>query len=97
MESETIALADADALRDHLDALNESGTDYKAVGMDVGGNAFLVCLAGPYAESVVVMFGNPWDGEVDYGTGTHCDECAAQEVAGVERLRFPVHVLVQRP
>ena len=88
-----LVLADAEALRDHLDALNESGEDCTTAGIDARGSAFIVVLAGPYAETEAVVLGNPWDNEVDFGTGTYCEECRAHANAGLDRLNFPVTVM----
>jgi hypothetical protein len=95
MNALTAVLADADALREHLNALNDSGTDDRAVGMDSRGEPFLIALDGCYAESEVVLYGNPWDAEVDWGTGPSCVECMAQHPHRIDSLRFPVSVLVR--
>lgn len=91
----TLAIADAEALRDHLNDLNSTGTDFRAVGMDARGAAFLIALSGCYADTEVVLYGDPWDGEVEYGTGRRCDECNAQELHPMESLRFPVLVILR--
>ena len=91
----TLLVADADALRVHLDALNESGTDYRAAGMGKNGEPFLIALSGPYAESEDVIYGSPWDGEVDYGTGVRCDECNAAHHHGIGAIAFPAVVLIR--
>jgi hypothetical protein len=85
--------ANAEALRDHLHSLNESGTDHRAVGMDARGEPFLIALSGCYAETEVVLYGDPWDNEVDYGTGPSCVECMAQRPHTMDSVRFPVRVI----
>ena len=90
-----LVLADAEALRDHLDALNEAGTDDRAAGMDARGEPFLIALDGCYAETEVVLYGNPWNNEVDWGTGPSCVECMAQRPHRLDSLRFPVRILTR--
>ncbi len=94
-------LADADALREHLDDLNEVGERPVAVGMDASRQPFLITLVGPYVEDEDVIFDSPWQSDCDYGERIsgewvphppRCDECQAQ-VHGIEDLRFPVTVL----
>ena len=92
-ETQLVEFTDAEALRDHLDALNDAGIRTEAAGVDVNDNPFLIGLSGPYAESEVVIFGSPWDSEVDYGTGLHCDECHASNLHGINDLRYPVRVI----
>jgi hypothetical protein len=96
----SLTFADDDALRAHLDALNEAGVTPVAVGYDAH-QAFLITLVGPYAESEDVLFDSPWQGDVDYGERIdgvwkplppRCDECMAH-VHGMEHLRFPVTVM----
>lgn len=88
-------LADAVALRAHLDALNDHGIDFRAAGMDSRGAPFLIALSGPYAESEQVFYGSPWDSEVDWGTGRWCAECNAANPHSIESLAFPVVVLTR--
>lgn len=88
------ALANEQALRDLLDRINVSGLNDKVAGVDHLGNPFLACLTGPYAEGIGVLVGNPWDREVDYGGSIACQECGAEDLATVERLVFPLTVLV---
>lgn len=88
-------IADSEALRAHLDALNDVGTDFRAAGMDATGAPFLIALSGPYAEAEQVIYGDPWDSEVDWGTGRHCDECYAANLHRMDSLRFPVVVLTR--
>lgn len=104
MSPSTLVLDDADALRDHLDALNEGGTIPIAVGWDATPQPFLITLIGPYAESEDVLFDSPWQGDRDYGERIdgvwvphppHCDECQGQ-VHAMRHLRFPVTVLVSQ-
>lgn len=89
-------LRDAEALRGHLDALNESGTTPVVVGRDATPQSFLITLVGPYAEGEHVFFDSPWQGDVDWSNGhTHCDECRGH-VHGIEDLRYPVVVMDDR-
>lgn len=94
-ENGLLVLADAEALREHLDALNDAGTDHRAVGMDSRNEPFLIALGGCYAETEVVLYGNPWDNEVDWGTGPSCVECMAQHPHRIDSLRFPVRILTR--
>lgn len=91
-----VQLASADELRQHMDLLNESGHHSEIAGVDCNGHAFLACLRGPYAEWTEVFFGSPWDGELDYGTGTYCDECNAANTHTVEDIKYPVTVFQTR-
>lgn len=97
----TVTLADAEALRDHLDALNEAGTTPIAVGWDATPQPFLITLVGAYADGEDVFFDSPWQDDRDYGERIdgvwvpkppHCEECRAQ-VHGIDDLRYPVIVL----
>ncbi len=91
----TLLLADAEALRDHLDALNDDGQHPVAVGLDDLGQPFLIALVGPYADGEHVLLDSPWQREVTYSTGhTYCDECLGH-VHGIEHLRYPVAVLTR--
>jgi hypothetical protein len=81
-----LVLADRDALREHLDGLNESGEAPVAVGIDAAPQPFLITLVGPYAESEDVFFDSPWQGDTDYGEPgrrrvvpkqPRCDDCRA--------------------
>ena len=90
-----LPLANADQLRNLLDYLNESGDDHRAVGMDSRGQPFLIALSGCYADTEVVIYGDPWDPEVDYGVGRRCDECNGSNFHGMDSLRFPVTVLIK--
>lgn len=94
-------LEDADALREHLDALNESGEHPVAVGWDATPQPFLITLVGAYADGEDVIFDSPWQQDVNHGKlvdGTwvphppRCDECLAQAY-GIEDLRYPVRVM----
>lgn len=100
-----ITLADADALRQHLDDLNESGTDPIAVGWSAPPypRPFLITLVGCYADSEDVLFDSPWQRDVDYGERIdgkwvprppRCEECQAQ-AHGIENLSYPVVVVVR--
>lgn len=95
-------LADAEALRAHLDALNEAGICPVAVGVDASVRPFLITLVGCYAEGEHVFFDSPWQSDIDYGElvdgvfvprPPYCDDCRGH-VHGIEDLRFPVTVLV---
>ncbi|MBB3040992.1 hypothetical protein [Nocardioides soli] len=91
-----VPIENAEAMRDYLDALNDAGIDCRAVGMDSRGEPFLISLSGCYADSEVVLYGNPWDNEVDWGTGPSCVECMAQRPHGIDSVRFPAFI-VQAP
>lgn len=93
--TEIVSFADAAALRAHLDAINELGWDYRAVGIDAVNEPFLITLHGPYAETEQVFFVSPWDGEVDHGTGQKCDECCAANPHTIDQIRYPVEVLTR--
>ena len=88
-----LVLADEDAVRDYLDARNDAGLNCLTAGVDVNGGAFLAVLSGPYADRVAVILGNPWDVDSDHGTGTHCEECRAQDITTPATLHYPVTVL----
>lgn len=90
-----LVISDAGQLRAHLDQLNTTVDYYTAAGIDSTGAAFLITLVGPYAQTEAVIFGSPWDAEVDYTAGTHCDECGAAELFTITDLSFPVVVLNQ--
>lgn len=83
------------ALRALLDDLNNAGIGYQVAGVDAAHAPFIVALSGPYAEKEVVIFGNPWDPEVDWVTGPRCEECA--NLSTMDALRFPVTVLKPHP
>jgi hypothetical protein len=86
-------LEDEDALRAHLDGLNESGVHPVAVGVDNGGQPFLITLTGPYAEHEDVFFDSPWQGEVARDGPYRCDECSGMEPDDMEHLKFPVVIM----
>lgn len=91
-----ITLTSPTQVRAYLDRLNDAGLDHIAAGMTATGAPFLVALCGAYADSEVVIYGNPWDTEVDYTTGTRCDECGAEHLAaGLASLTMPVTVLAR--
>jgi hypothetical protein len=88
-----VVLTDAEALREHLDTLNEHGVTPLAVGIDAWANPFLITLIGPYAESEHVFFDSPWQGDIDWRNGhRHCEECMGH-VHGIEDLRYPVTLM----
>lgn len=89
-----ISLPDADALRAHLDALNEKGIEYRAAGEDANGEPFLITLRGPYAEYEEVFYVSPWDGEVDHQNGEKCEDCCAANPYTIDQISYPVRVLV---
>lgn len=100
--STLLTLPDGEALRDHLDALNEAGEHPVAVGLTVLGHPFLITLVGIYAEGEDVLFDSPWQHDIDYGKRVdgmwvpqppRCDECNAH-VHGIEDVHFPVTVMV---
>jgi hypothetical protein len=93
MTHELVVLADADALREHMDALNNSGEPSVVVGMDAH-QPFLIALDGPYVESEVVFFDSPWAGHDIAGASIHCEDCRGEECS-MEHLRFPVTVMVK--
>jgi hypothetical protein len=99
-----LTFPDADALRDHLDALNEDGESPVAVGIDNSGQPFLITLVGPYVESEDVLFDSPWHNDRDYGERINgvwvphpprCNECRAY-VHEMRHLRFPVTVMTSQ-
>lgn len=87
-----VLLADAEALREHLDALNDAGESAVTIGYDSAPQPFLITLTGPYAEGESVFFDSPWAGHDITGADIHCDECRG-EVCGIDHLRFPVTVM----
>jgi hypothetical protein len=91
----TLVLESADALRAHLDGLNESGVDFKTSGMDSRGQSFLAYLDGPYAESLGVLMHNPWDSEIEVPEARMpCDDCGVRHgPLRAEHLAYPVTVL----
>lgn len=90
--SSTIQLGDADALRRHLDTINERGEDDRCAGIDSAGQPFLAALTGPYATSVRVLCCDPDDVERDQGE--YCDTCSqAVTRHGLDTLHYPVVVL----
>lgn len=100
-----LALADADALRVHLDALNETGQTPVVVGWTAPPHPqpFLITLVGCYADSEDVLFDSPWQSDTNHGELVNgewvphpprCDECQAQ-VYAIEDLGYPVTVMYQ--
>jgi hypothetical protein len=98
-----VILTDADALRAHLDALNEDGQTPVAVGWTAGpySQPFLITLVGCYADGEDVLFDSPWQSDIDYGEringvwaplAPRCDECMGH-VHEMKHLRFPVTVM----
>jgi hypothetical protein len=91
-----LTFADEEALRGHLDALNESGNTPVAVGIDGVGAPFLITLVGPYAESEDVLFDSPWQSDVDWRDGhSNCEDCRGWS-HGIDNLRYPVTVMTGR-
>jgi hypothetical protein len=96
---EPLIFANAEALRDHLHALNEAGEHPVAVGIDstpLRGAPFLITLVGPYAEGEDVLFDSPWQGDIDWQIPPRCDECTGT-AHSMEHLRFPVTVMIAKP
>lgn len=94
MSAQTKIIGTDQDLRGHLDALNDAGQDSATAGMDANGIAFLIWLAGIYAESEVVLTIWPWDCEVEHASATACDGCgASRKDLGMEDLVFPVTIL----
>ena len=91
----TRELPDQDALRAHLDHLNEDGLTHIVGGIDARNVPFLAVLRGPYADAEDVIYGSPWDGEVEYGTGQLCDECGAANLDTLGSLVYPVTVFLR--
>lgn len=85
-------ITDAEDLRSHLDALNESGHHPVAVGIDVNSHPFLVTLVGPYAEGEEVFFDSPWQTDNCRSDEPRCDECLGH-VDGIEDIKFPVTIM----
>lgn len=88
-----LVLEDAQALRDHLDYLNDIGFDYRCSGMDANNAAFFVSLVGPYADGEHVFAFSPWDGEISFSAPAYCHECVAHTPLGLDHLTYPVRVL----
>ena len=91
-----VVLADAEALREHLDALNEHGVTPLAVGIDAWANPFLITLVGPYADGEHVLFDSPWQGDTDWRNGERvCEDCRGH-VHGIGDLRYPVTLMANQ-
>lgn len=84
---------DRDALRAHLDSLNEAGICCSAAGVAGNGRPFIIELSGCYAETETVLWGDPWAGDVEHSSGVRCEECGAHDLYGIDSLQFPVHIL----
>lgn len=54
-------IAYRDALRAHLDNLNEAGISCSAAGIAGNGQPFLNELSGCYAETETVLWGDPFE------------------------------------
>lgn len=92
-----IEVTSPEDLRAHLDWLNDEGLDCNTAGMDDDGRAFLVQLAGIYAEGEVVTWMWPWDPECAPHRAERCDECGAQRFdASTLDLAYPVTILTDR-
>lgn len=85
-------LKDADALREHLDALNEEGNTTVAVGLTAADQPFLITLTGPYAENEHVLLDSPWQTDIDWQR-PRCDECGAVQPDTIDALAYPVKVM----
>lgn len=95
-----LTLDNEDALRDHLDALNDAGWDCTAAGMDVTGRSFLAGLSDPYAENTFVLYADPWDGEASMLDSEQqpCDECGGERASRqIDDLRYPVAIIAADP
>lgn len=93
MTAVLVTMPDAEALRGHLDRLNDAGLKSETVGMGANGESFLVVLSGPYADREEVFFGSPWDAETDWSTGLRCDECCTHEAFALDDIAFPAVIL----
>jgi hypothetical protein len=96
--SRLVELDDREALRDHLDALNENGQHPAAVGWTAPPypQPFLITLVGPYAEGEDVFFDSPWQTDVDWRDGhSNCEDCGGWS-HGIEHLRYPVTVMASQ-
>lgn len=54
-----VQIGDRDALRAHLEGLNEAGIGCSAAGIAGNGQPFLIELSGCYAETETVLWGDP--------------------------------------
>ncbi len=88
-----VQVDDRDALRAHLDSLNEAGIGGSAAGIAGNGQPFIIELSGCYAETETVLWGDPWAGDAEHSSGVRCEECGAHNLYGIDSLRFPVHIL----
>lgn len=88
-----VVISEENALVEYLQALNDGGIDPTVAGMDDRQQPFLAMLRGPYAESRVVLFNDPWDGEVTR-EATRCEDCMAADNSTFADLAFPVVVMV---
>ncbi|WP_100475791.1 hypothetical protein [Mycobacteroides abscessus] len=89
-----VQIGDRDALRAHLDNLNEAGIGCSAAGIAGNGQPFLIELSGCYAETETVLWGDPFEGKQcrnmlisklihyymmrDPGSGKECVGCSNQ-------------------
>ncbi len=89
----TVILQNADALREYLDGLNESGIEPSAVGFDSIPRPFFIVLVGCYADGEVVITDSPCEHDYDVtGRTTVCDECVGWRL-GIGDLHYPVRVM----
>lgn len=89
-----LTFSEPDALRDHLDALNDAGLPNEIAGTDANGHAFLAGLSGPYADGTFVLYISPWDSDASLYGSERCDECGAERAdRNIEALRYPVMVV----
>lgn len=88
-----VQIDDRDALRAHLDSLNEAGIGCSIAGVAGNGKPFMIELSGCYAETETVLWGDPWANDVEHSSGVRCEECGAHNLYGIESLPFPVHIL----
>lgn len=95
MRALLLELADADALRQHLDDLNDNGHHPIAVGWTAPPYPapFLVALVGCYADGEDVLLDSPWQTDLDWSNGsTRCEECHGH-AHGIADLRYPVTIM----
>lgn len=90
------AHTDLDSLRRLLERMNESGQDPQVSGIDRSGGTFLAALSGYDPDEIVIVRGNPWDVEIEWGEG--CNECGSQRgaVRPGEQIQFPAFTIRER-
>ncbi|SHS19801.1 Uncharacterised protein [Mycobacteroides abscessus subsp. abscessus] len=88
-----VRIDDRDALRAHLDRLNEAGIGCSAAGVAGNGEPFMIELSGCYVETETVLWGDPWAGDIEHSSGVRCEDCGAHNLYGIDSLQFPVHII----